>query len=107
VKLDGDWPAVRAAVRERRAELRLSTAELARRARLSETTVRYFGLGPSYSSTLRQIEYGVGFPRDYLLRVLNGESPEPVGTPVMARLGRIEEKVDELMSLVRSGSLGP
>jgi lambda repressor-like predicted transcriptional regulator len=33
-----DWPAVRAAVEARMRELRLSTADLARRARMSETT---------------------------------------------------------------------
>jgi hypothetical protein len=103
VRLAGDWPAVRAAVRERRMAPGLSTAELARRAGMSPTTVRCLGSTPNRGWVLYEIERVLGWPRGYLLAVLNGEAPEQPAVPVTERLTRIEEKVDDLTSLVRQG----
>jgi hypothetical protein len=55
----------------------------------------------------------LGFPRGYLTRLLNGEPPGPAGTPapaetpVMTRLTRIEQKLDELLTLARANSPEP
>jgi transcriptional regulator with XRE-family HTH domain len=104
VRLEGDWPAVQAAVRERRTALGMSTAELARRAGLSPTTIRYIGGRPNRHYVLYEIERVLGWPRGHLIGILTGESPTPPATSVATGLTRIEKKVDELTTLVRNGS---
>jgi hypothetical protein len=85
-------------------DLGLSVETLARATGLSRNTVRYFGLAPAHAGTLEAIGAGLGRPPGYLLRILNGESPRPTGTPVtpetpvMARLTQIEQKLDVLVS---------
>ncbi len=98
---DGDWPAVRAAARERMKALRMSTARLARVTGLSPTTIRYFGLKPAAPSTLTQINSALGFPAGHLLAILHGESPDPAAATdtVMKRLIRVERKLDQLLTL--------
>jgi hypothetical protein len=103
VRLEGDWAAVRAAVRERRVALGLSTAALARRARMSETTVRYLGSQPNRGWVLYELERVLGWPRGYLFGLLSGKPPDPGVATTEGRLVRIEAKVDEIVDLVRNG----
>jgi cyanate lyase len=104
VRADGDWPAARQAVLRRMSELGVSVETLARETGLATTTVRYFGQAPAHAGTLEAIGAGLGWPPGYLLRILNGESPRPAGTPVtpetpvMARLTQIERKLDAVLS---------
>jgi hypothetical protein len=85
-------------------ELGVSVETLARQTGLATTTVRYFGQAPAHAGTLEAIGAGLGWPTGYLLRILNGESSRPVGTPVtletpvMARLTQIEQKLDAVLS---------
>jgi hypothetical protein len=95
-------------------ELGLSVETLARETGLSRTTVRHFGQAPAHAGTLEAIGAGLGWPAGYLLRILDGESPRPVGTPVapetpvMARLTQIEQKLDALLThLSGSPAEGP
>ena len=106
--MTGDWPGVRDAVLNRMTALNMSPESLARETGLSPTTVRYFGLSPSNAGTLTTLNAALGFPRDYLMRLLTGETPGPAGkpaaqeSPVMARLARIEQKLDQLLTLQQS-----
>jgi hypothetical protein len=85
--------------------LHLTTQSLARQTGLSPTTIRYFGQAPASTGTLTLLNSALGFPSGYLMRLLAGEPPGPAGTPsppespVMARLARIEQKLDELLAL--------
>ena len=85
-------------------ELGLSVEALAHQTGLATSTVRYFGQAPAHAGTLEAIGAGLGWPPGYLLRILNGESPRPAGTPVtpetpvMARLTQIERKLDAVLS---------
>lgn len=103
VRLEGDWPAVSAAVRQRRVTLRMSVAELARRSGLSQTTVRYIGGRPNHRWVLYAIEQGLGWPRGHLIGVLTGKSPPALAATVADLLVQIDKKVDDLTSLVRHG----
>jgi hypothetical protein len=106
----GDWPAVRTAVLDRMTALNMTAESLARETGLSPTTVRYFGLSPSNAGTLTVLNVALGFPRGYLARLLAGEQPGTAGqpalaeSPVMARLARLEVKLDELLTLARAGN---
>ena len=105
-RLDWDWPAVRAAVDARMSELRLSTAKLARRARMSETTIRAFRQGRSrpYVLTVIVLNEGLGLPKGYLRAIAEGRVPDPPAITTGAQLARLEQKVDRLISLVRNAS---
>ena len=78
-RLSWDWPAVRAAVDARMSELRLSAAELARRTRTSETTIRSFRTARSrpYALTIISLNEGLGLPRGYLRAIGEGRVPDP------------------------------
>ena len=103
-RLDWDWPAVRAAVDARMSELRLSTAELARRARMSETTIRAFRQGRSrpYVFNDHQPQRGPRAAQGLPARDRRGTTARPASTTTAARLARLEEKVDHLISLARN-----
>jgi transcriptional regulator with XRE-family HTH domain len=103
VRLEGDWAAVRAAVRERRLALGLSVAEMARRAGMSETTIRSIGVRPNRRYILYAVDRVLGWPRGHLIGVLTGEPPPPPAPTTGARLARLERKVDDLTALVRNG----
>lgn len=97
-----DWAAVADAVRERKRELKMTTAELAREARLSPTTVRYLGRAPtSHKSALVAISGVLRWRYDYLVNILNGE-PEKnarVKAPTATSLERLLR--DEATKLAR------
>ena len=73
----GDWAAVGTVVRERMRELGMSTAELAREAGLSETTIRYLGQSREANwhrrSTLVVMSAVLRWRYDHLANVLHGE----------------------------------
>jgi transcriptional regulator with XRE-family HTH domain len=104
-----DWPSVRTVVEARMRELKLSTAELARRTRMSETTIRAFRKGRSRPCglTITGLNEGLGLPSGYLHAVAEGRTPDPPPVTTGARLARLEKKVDDLISLVRDGPIGP
>jgi transcriptional regulator with XRE-family HTH domain len=108
-RAERDWPAVRAAVNARMSELRLTTSELARRTRMSETTIRAFRKGRSRPCglTITGFNEGLGLPRGYLHAIAEGRTPYPPQVTTGARLARLEQKVDDLISLVRSGPPEP
>jgi transcriptional regulator with XRE-family HTH domain len=108
-RLNWDWPALRAAVDARMSELRLSTAELARRTRTSETTIRSFRKGRTrpYALTIIGLNEGLALPRGYLRAVAEGRAPDPPPTTTGARHARLEQKVDHLISLARNASPEP
>jgi transcriptional regulator with XRE-family HTH domain len=90
-----DWLAVRAAVEDRMRELRLSTAELARRGRMSETTVRAFRNGRSrpIGVTVTALNDGLGLPAGYLHAVAEGRRPEaPASAGGAASAHRAEDR---------------
>jgi hypothetical protein len=70
----GDWQAVGAEVRERMAAQKITTAELARRTALSETTIRSIGkgTGPHEGATLVTLAAGLGWPLQYLREIAGG-----------------------------------
>jgi transcriptional regulator with XRE-family HTH domain len=96
----GDRWAVSEAVRERMAQRGLSTAEIARRSGLSETTIRdiTYGTNRHNKSTLVAISAVLGWPPDYLTNILRGEPGKNV-TPVSqleAHLARLAEGIGAL-----------
>jgi hypothetical protein len=99
-RTERDWPAVRAAVDAHMREVRLSTAELARRTRMSETTIRAFrkrGSRPC-GLTITGLNEGLGLPRGYLHGIAEGRTPDPPPVTMGARLARLEKKVDDLIT---------
>lgn len=81
VKPDGDWPAVREAFLKRAKALGVTTAELARRTGLSETTIRYFGESPATPGTVTLLNSALRLPNGHLLATLRGERVEKVALP--------------------------
>jgi transcriptional regulator with XRE-family HTH domain len=90
-------------------ELRLSTAELARKTRTSETTIRSFRKGYSrpHALTIIGLNEGLGLPKGYLRAIAEGQAPDPPLITTGARLARLEQKVDHLISLVQNASPDP
>jgi hypothetical protein len=80
-----NWPAVGDAIRERMAQLRISTARLARETELSETTIRYIGQPERgrHRSSLVAISAVLGWRYDHLTNILRGETHK--NTPVIRR----------------------
>lgn len=67
-----DWNGVRVALRDRMRELRMSTAELARRTGLSETTIRGIGqAGKTNGVTLVTISAVLRWRYDHLTNTLS------------------------------------
>jgi hypothetical protein len=82
-RTERDWPAVRAAVDAHMREVRLSTAELARQTRMSETTIRAFrkrGSRPC-GLTITGLNEGLGLPRGYPHAIAEGRTPAAPGLP--------------------------
>jgi transcriptional regulator with XRE-family HTH domain len=106
VRADGDWSAVGDAVEARMVARKISTAGLARKTGLSETTIRAVrkGRGNPQRVTLSVLSTGLGWPPDYLCRVAERE-PLPVKGPALTdTVGRIARQVDALCRHFRVAS---
>jgi hypothetical protein len=73
------WPAVAAAVRQRMAALKITTAGLARNTGLSEATIRSIRAGTASPrpGTLVRLGKGLGWPGGYLQDVAAGKAYLP------------------------------
>jgi transcriptional regulator with XRE-family HTH domain len=100
------WPAVAAAVRQRMAALRITTAGLSRNTGLSEATLRNIRAGTASPrpGTLIRLSKGLGWPGGYLEDVAGGKAYLPHGLMTVdviaridARLARVENKLDKLL----------
>jgi len=93
---DGDWPAVGAEVRQRMTARKITTAELARRTALSQTTIRSVrrGARAHRGSTLVTLAVGLGWPLQHLLELAASEPPTP---PQALPLARLERKLDAVL----------
>jgi transcriptional regulator with XRE-family HTH domain len=98
------WDCVAEAMRTRMAETRMTQMDVASRARLSLTTIRELqhNLNPRRRrpQTLAAVSEALGWPSDYLDRVLRGERAEPhddeVRDPVLQALDRLGREIREL-----------
>jgi transcriptional regulator with XRE-family HTH domain len=99
----GDRQAVGWAVRERMAQLGFSTAELARRSGLSETTIRDIMQGTSRNnkSTLVAISAVLSWPPDYLVNILHGDADKNVApeSPLETYLAKLALGLAEIGAL--------
>jgi transcriptional regulator with XRE-family HTH domain len=103
-----DWDAVAEAIRDRLAETRMTQMDVASRARLSLTTIRELqhNLNPRRRrpQTLSAVSDALGWPSDYLDRVLRGDSPEPhddeVTDPILQALDSLGREIRELRDRV-------
>jgi hypothetical protein len=88
-----DWGAVGDAIRDRRRELKMSTAYLARESGSSETTIRYLGQSNKRhnKSALVAISAVLRWRYDHLLNILHGEPHKNVlvNPPLEYRLRQI------------------
>src|SRR5690606_26458124 len=106
---DDTWVAVGEAVRERREELGIPQAELARRANVSESTIRVLETARRTNyrrANLRAICRALGWPDDAIDRIRAGRPPdeELVEQPAASleeRLDALERELAELRALVR------
>jgi transcriptional regulator with XRE-family HTH domain len=103
-----DWDAVAEAIRDRLTETRMTQMDAASRARLSLTTIRELqhNLNPRRRrpQTLAAVSEALGWPPDYLDRVLHGARPEPhddeVKDPVLHALDDLGREIQELRDRV-------
>jgi hypothetical protein len=102
------WDCVAEAMRSRMAETRMTQMDVASRARLSLTTIRELqhNLNPRRRrpQTLAAVSEALGWPPDYLDRVLRGDRPEPhedeVMDPVLQSLDSLGREIRELRDRV-------
>jgi transcriptional regulator with XRE-family HTH domain len=103
-----DWDAVAEAIRYRLAEARMTQMDVASRARLSLTTIRELQHNPNprrrRPQTLAAVSEALGWPSDYLDRVLHGKRPElhddEVKDPVLRALDDLGRQIRELRDRV-------
>jgi transcriptional regulator with XRE-family HTH domain len=97
------WAAVGRAVSRRMDRLGISKAELARRVRSSETTIRDIarGIGQHNESMLVAISAVLGWPTDYLVNILDGEADEnsPPESPLETHLAKLANGLAEVSAL--------
>lgn len=104
----GDWDAVAKAVSDRLAETRMTQMDVASRAQVSLTTLRELqhNLNPRRRrpQTLSAVSEALGWPPDYLDRILRGDRPEPnadeTGDPVLRAIDGLGEEIRELRNRV-------
>ena len=79
------------------AEGKITTAELARRTALSQTTIRSVrkGTGRHEGHTLMVLAACLGLHNQYLREVLAGRIPSALEPPMV----RVERKLDELLTV--------
>ena len=102
------WDRVAEAMRNRMAETRMTQMDVASRARLSLTTIRELqhNLNPRRRrpQTLAAVSEALGWPSDYLDRLLRGDRPEPhddeVRDPVLHALDCLGREIQELRDRV-------
>lgn len=105
---DGDWDAVAVAIQGRLSETRATQMDVASRAKVSLTTLRELqhNLNPRRRrpQTLSAVSEALGWPADYLTRVLHGEPAEPhsdeARDPVLAALKDLEQEIRGLRARV-------
>jgi hypothetical protein len=107
-----DWPAVAAAVRQRMTALKITTVGLSQNTDLSEATIRSIRAGTASPrrGTLVRLSKGLSWPGDYLEDVAVGNAYLPTHglmTPdvieqIVARLARVESKLDKLLTREQS-----
>jgi transcriptional regulator with XRE-family HTH domain len=87
-----DWPAVRTVASARMKELNLTVSEVARKAKMAESTVRGFlgGRSRPHGITLSGLDEGLGLPAGYLRGVADGQKPESV--PTVTAVGRVSDE---------------
>jgi len=103
-----DWAAVASAISERLAELRTTQMEVAAKARISLTTLRELQHNTSprqrRPQTLSALSEALGWPTDYLTRVLRGENarphPDEEHDPVLKSLTSVERELGDLRDRV-------
>jgi hypothetical protein len=103
-----DWDAVASAISSRLAELRATQMDVAARARISLTTLRELQHNTSprqrRPQTLAAVSEALGWPSDYLSKVLHGGDARPhadeAGDPVLMSLTTVERELGELRERV-------
>lgn len=105
---ESDWDAVALAIQNRLSETRATQMDIASRARVSLTTLRELqhNLNPRRRrpQTLTAVSEALGWPADYLTRVLRGEPAAPhtdeVRDPVLSALKDLEQEIRGLRARV-------
>jgi len=103
-----DWTAVAGAISNRLTELRTTQMDIAAKARISLTTLRELqhNINPRRRrpQTLSALSEALGWPPDYLAKVLRGEDARPHADeehdPVLKSLGSIERELGDLRGRV-------
>ena len=103
-----DWTAVSRAISDRLTELRTTQMEVAAKARISLTTLRELqhNINPRRRrpQTLAALSEALGWPADYLAKVLHGEDvqshTDEVHDPVPGSLASIERELGDLRERV-------
>jgi len=103
-----DWAAVASAISGRLAELRTTQMDVAAKARISLTTLRELQHNTSprqrRPQTLSALSEALGWPADYLARVLRSENarphPDEEHDPVLTSLTTVERELGELRDRV-------
>ena len=103
-----DWDAVASAISGRLTELRTTQMDVAARARISLTTLRELQNNTSprqrRPQTLSALSEALGWPADYLARVLRGQNarphPDEEHDPVLTSLTAVERELGQLRDRV-------
>jgi hypothetical protein len=103
-----DWTAVSRAISGRLAELRTTQMEVAAKARISLTTLRELqhNINPRRRrpQTLAALSEALGWPADYLAKVLHGEDVQPHADdkhdPVLSSLASVQRELGDLRERV-------
>jgi len=94
---EGGWAAVRQAVLSRTAELRLSVADLARKAGLSQSTIRRFATTSSTTyETIWAIERGLGWECGHIMGIYY-DKPAAGMSPAEGRRVMSDVKLDAIL----------
>lgn len=95
-----DWDAVARAIDGRLVELGLELRELARRSKVSESTLRELRYNTVErrrpSRTLEGVSASLDWPEDYLERLLAGAAPPEIesGDSVLTRIDSVDRRLD-------------
>jgi hypothetical protein len=98
-----NWAAVESAVRERMLNRKMSTAQLARETRLSETTIRYLS-GGGNKSTLVAISAVLGWHYNHLINILHGEPEKNARVPANSQDPAVPLPDTRIENLLRTDS---